>query len=373
MKTALLPVSQAWYFVRFWFVAFACLASLSFASGAKTSVCDELEEEWNAPLRFHCPATAPELPAGHTLKVMTWNVQFMTGGVYNFWDGPEAVPMLQVELQKQVAGKVSQVIRDEKPDVVLLQEVDRDTRVGMDQIQWLMDELGDIYPCYSATAYSRLNQNLTLPERKRPAEQNLVTLSRFQMGTPRRHDLARIPERYVVPMSYQRAMLEVPVKTTMGHHLHVINLHTDASFARNTGISEKQIAQIDSYLEELESKGIEWLAGGDFNALPPGQYELLNADSQSWYEQKSPLETLSRKYPMVPSVADATGSERHKWLTQILFEKHGLDQTLDYIFYSPRVPSINGYVLQEPISKQALSDHTPVVVEFALPSFPNHR
>ena len=367
MKTALVPAAQAWLCAGFWPVSFAFLVSLSFVSGIRASTPDEPENEWNTPIRFHCPATAPELPLGRSLRVMTWNVQFMTGGVYNFWDGPEAVPELQVEQQKKVAGQISQVIREENPDVVLLQEVDRDTCVGMDQIQWLMDELGDLYPCYSATAYSRSNHNLILPERKRPAEQNLVTLSRYQIGTPKRYDLARIPEDVVVPMSYRRAILETPIRVTSGRLIHFLNVHTDASFGTSIGVSEKQISQIENHLGTLDDKGIDWVASGDFNLLPPGQYELLNEESQSWYVPSGPLKTLTEKYLSIPSVADATGPERHKWFTQVLFEKYGLDQTLDYIFHSPRILAGKGEVLRKPVVEQELSDHTPVVAEFAIP------
>ena len=271
MKVFLLPVCKTWLFGVVWlFVSTTAFSEASSINNKKMS----LENAWNTPVRFHCPATADELSPDKPLRVMVWNVRFMTGGVYNFWDGPDAVEELDTNKQKVIAKQVIALIRDVNPDIVLLQEVDWDPRVGMDQVQWLIDELGEQYPCYSATTYSRLNHDFFLPERKRPAEQNLVTLSRYQLENSRRYELARIPEPYIRHLRYQRAILETQLKTKNGQQLLILNTHLDA-FDQGTDTMERQVDQVNELLNRFEAQKKNWIIGGDFNLLPQGQYELL--------------------------------------------------------------------------------------------------
>src|SRR4029078_5418802 len=80
------------------------------------------------PAPVACAQAAPVLQPGQSLKIMTWNVQFMAGKNYVFFsalpDGnaPDDRPTAQdITI---TLGEVARVIRAEHPDLVLLQEVD---------------------------------------------------------------------------------------------------------------------------------------------------------------------------------------------------------------------------------------------------------
>ena len=78
-------------------------------------------------LTVSCSAQATPLVPGQALKVMTWNLQYLAGKRYVFWNdqarGEDERPTL--EDMAFSLDEVARVIRDEQPDVVLLQEAFR--------------------------------------------------------------------------------------------------------------------------------------------------------------------------------------------------------------------------------------------------------
>jgi hypothetical protein len=75
-----------------------------------------------------CEAEPPPLQAGQSLKVLTYNVQYMAGKNYFFFyeGGLDVRPSAQdtVQTSELIAG----IIRQEDPDLILLQEVDDGSR-----------------------------------------------------------------------------------------------------------------------------------------------------------------------------------------------------------------------------------------------------
>lgn len=67
---------------------------------------------------------------------------------------------------------------------------------------------------------------------------------------------------------------------------------------------------------------------------------------------------------MIPSNPDATGINRELWLTHFPNDPQvdGPDRTLDYLFYSPKLQRLDGYVRQE--DTLTISDHLPVMGQF---------
>lgn len=74
-----------------------------------------------------CSGQAAQLQPGQALKVMTWNVQYLAGKRHVFWydlpggDGPDERP--SSEDLALTLDEVVRVLRDEQPDLVLLQEL----------------------------------------------------------------------------------------------------------------------------------------------------------------------------------------------------------------------------------------------------------
>ena len=92
-------------------------------------------------LTVSCSAQATPLVPGQALKVMTWNLQYLAGKRYVFWNdqarGEDERPTL--EDMAFSLDEVARVIRDEQPDVVLLQELDDGAKASdyQDQLKLL--------------------------------------------------------------------------------------------------------------------------------------------------------------------------------------------------------------------------------------------
>ena len=323
-------------------------------------------------LPVSCPASAPVLVPGQALKVMTWNVQYLAGKRYVFWynlsdgSGPDTRP--NREDMAYSLDQVVRVIRDEKPDLVLLQEVDQNAKASayQDQLKLLQERLIDLYPC-SAQAFTWKAD--FVPDRHifGSVGRTLVTLSRFQIEHAERVQLP-VAEANIVSRQFQPkpALLVSYLPLNDGGQLVVINTQLDRPTLNNSNL-RRQMQATAAVVDKFEGYGTPWLIGGDFNLLPIGQFLRLPAELRAGYSPDSELHLLWEKYPMIPSNPEATGIDRELWLTH--FPNYPRveepDRTLDYLFYSPKLKRIEGYVRQE--DTLTISDHLPVVGRFLLP------
>ncbi|WP_026145046.1 endonuclease/exonuclease/phosphatase family protein [Pseudomonas asplenii] len=321
-------------------------------------------------LPVSCTAQAPVLVAGQALKVMTWNVQYLAGKRYVFWyetaDGKDERPTL-ADMAFSL-DEVSRVIRDEQPDLVLLQEVDDNAKASayQDQLKLLQERVADLYPC-STQAFDWKAD--FVPDRHilGSVGRKLAILSRYQVEHAERLQLPLGPANLIARQFQPRpALLLNYLPMSNGDQLAVINTQL-ASFAQN----DTQLRQVQATIElldKLESRGTPWLIGGDFNLLPLGQYLRLPAQLRGGYSADSELHVLWDKYPMIPSNNEASGIDREQWLT--FYPNNpaisGPDRTLDYIFYSAKMRRVQARVRQDDTLK--ISDHLPLVARFLLPA-----
>ena len=129
---------------------------------------------------------------------------------------------------------------------------------------------------------------------------------------------------------------------------------------------QKQIQHVVSRLEDLSAEDIPWLIGGDFNLLPPGQYEALPQALRDNYQAKSEIETLYRQFKAIPRLEDLKGKDRIKWFTHFPNDPRskGPDRTIDYFFHSETMHMERSHVRQ--FDTLAISDHFPMVAEMRL-------
>ena len=323
-------------------------------------------------LALSCPATAPVLVPGQALKVMTWNVQYLAGKRYVFWynlvdgSGPDLRPTR--EDMAFSLDEVSRVIRDEQPDLVLLQELDENAKASdyQDQLALLQERLVDLYPC-STQAFTWKADLVPDWHILGSVGRKLVTLSRYQIEHAERLQLP-VAEANIISRQFQPkpALLVNYLPLNDGGQIIAINTQFDAPSLDNSNLLH-QMQATGVLLDKFESQGTPWLIGGDFNLLPIGQFLRLPAELRAGYSPDSELHLLWEKYPMVPSNPEATGIDRELWLTHFPNNPRveEPDRTLDYLFYSPKLKRIEGYVRQE--DTLTLSDHLPVVGRFLLP------
>ena len=92
---------------------------------------------------------APVLKAGQKLRILSWNVQYLAGKNYLFWyetpagyQGPVAERPSTEDIARTLA-EVARIMTEEKPDIVLLQELDDGSKRTdyMDQLTRLLERL----------------------------------------------------------------------------------------------------------------------------------------------------------------------------------------------------------------------------------------
>lgn len=324
-------------------------------------------------LPVSCTTSAPTLVPGQALKVMTWNVQYLAGKRYVFWNdlaqGDDDAPTL--EDMAFSLDEVARVIRDEQPDVVLLQELDDGAKASdyQDQLKLLQERVADLYPC-STSAFDWKAD--FVPDRHifGSVGRQLATLSRYRIEHAERLQLP-IAEANFISRQFQPkdALLVTRLPLSDGGQLTVFNTHLERASQPDDTL-QTQVTAVARVLDKYESQGLAWLIGGDFNLLPLGQYRRLPAEQRTPYSADSELHLLWDKYPMIPTNNEASGIDRAQWLTHYPNDPglNGPDRTVDYLFYSPKIKRVEARVRQDDTLR--ISDHLPVIARFLLPATP---
>jgi endonuclease/exonuclease/phosphatase family metal-dependent hydrolase len=326
------------------------------------------------PMSVTCPPSAPTLQAGQSLKIMTWNVQFMAGKNYTFWfdvpnsDGPDERP--SPEDITQTLSEVARVIKDEDPDIIMLDEVDNGAaRTDYeDQLARLKELLPDDYPC-STSAYYWKAIYVPHPRIHGKAGLTLVVLSKYKIASADRYQLALAPNSWIrQQFNTKRAMLAAHLPIQQGGEFVDIATHLDA-FAQGSNTMELEVGQVDQLLADLTRVHAPFIIGGDFNLLPPddNSFERLPAAHQGYYNTQSEIKPLYEAYQAIPSLADVTSPDFAKWYTYIPNDPAipFPDSTLDYFFLPKSITVTDHYVRQD--DTQKISDHFPVIAVIQLP------
>ena len=324
-------------------------------------------------LPVSCTASSTPLVPGQALKVMTWNVQYLAGKRYVFWNdlaqGNDEAPTL--EDMAFSLDEVARVIRDEQPDVVLLQELDNGAKASdyQHQLNLLQERVADLYPC-SVSAFDWKADFVPEPHIFGSVGRQLATLSRYRIEHAERLQLPVASSNFI-SRQYQpkNALLATRLPLSDGGQLTVFNTHLEPASQPNDTL-QAQVTAVAKVLDKYESQGLPWLIGGDFNLLPLGQYRRLPAEQRVPYAADSELHLLWDKYPMIPNNNEASGINRAQWLTHYPNDPglNGPDRTVDYLFYSPKIKRVEAMVRQDDTLR--ISDHLPVIARFLLPATP---
>jgi endonuclease/exonuclease/phosphatase family metal-dependent hydrolase len=326
------------------------------------------------PAPITCAGDAPLLAPGQTLKVLSWNVQYMAGKGYVFFydvmggEGPDDRPA-RASIEATLQG-VARVIRDENPDLVLLQEIEHGaSRTDHeDQIARLLAELPADYRCHTSAYYWKADF-VPHPRIMGAVGMKLAILSKYRLSRAVRHQLPEQPNDPVTRLfSFKRAILEagLPIEGSE-RELVVLDTHLDA-FAQGSDTMQRQVDMVSELLDQLSASGQHWLIGGDFNLLPPGApaYERLKEHEKAAYLPETELRALFGHHQVVPGAAEVDGPDAARWFTHFPNDPRvgAPDRTIDYIFFSSDVELGRRQVRQH--DTLTVSDHLPIVVELTL-------
>ncbi len=320
-----------------------------------------------------CPSSAPKLEAGQPLKVLTWNVQTMSGKNYVFWsdlpnnDGPDEKP--SKEDITAAFSEAVRVIKDEDPAIVLIQEIDdgAERTYYEDQLARLSGLLPE-YPC-QASAFDWKSAYVPHPRIHGSVGWKVAILSKYQINSADRIQLSVAKGDFISDQfKIKPAILKAVMPLAGGGEFAAMTLHLDL-YVPGTDTKDVQLAEIEEVVAALDSAGTPWLLGGDFNLLPPDDeaYNRLLPAHQKSYNPQSEIKYLFDRHQAVPSMEELTGPDFASWFTRWPNDPAitAPDRTLDYFFLSDSMKVGAHYVRMEDTLK--ISDHLPVIVEAVLP------
>ncbi|PHS73205.1 MAG: endonuclease [Cycloclasticus sp.] len=319
-----------------------------------------------------CITNAPILSAGQTVKLYNQNVQFMAGKNYVFFydiansSGPDERPST-ADIKQTLHGIV-QLIKQQNPDIILLQEVDDGAKRTdyADQLADLLRLLPKDYVCHASSMYWQASY-LPHPRIMGAVGTKLSVISKYKISTATRTQLSLIPQDPISQLyNFKRALLDVRLPIKGAGEMAILNTHLSA-FSKGTNTLSKQVEQIDAQLQTLNNSKIPWVIGGDFNLLPPSSYSLLAEQQRRYYEATSAIEKLYQQHAAIPPLRATQSEQRDQWFTYFPNDPRVKqpDRTIDYYFYSPQLTLKNAFV--ESKQSIALSDHMPIIAEFTLP------
>ena len=317
------------------------------------------------PVEVYCPAHTKPIPAGKPLRIMSWNIQFLAGSFYPFWEEDRETPLTKAELSTNLE-KIVNVIREVDPDILQLQEVHLTHPITFhqNQLNLLYEKLADRLPCYSHASYWKAR---FIPQKKLMGniDMQLMTMSRYKMDEAIQKLLpATRKKRAYIPFYPRHSLLEVRMPLDRGGSLNAINTHLDSP-GIDRGNMYAQVDAVQNRLEVLTEKKRLWFISGDFNLVPPNFFHKLPENQKSYYSEVSLLIPFFQKFRGIPELSEIQGPNWKNWLTAYDLNRGYLDLIIDYIFRPDYIGSINTKVLHLPLD---ISDHMPVITELTLPS-----
>ena len=208
------------------------------------------------------------LSRGDDFEVITWNIGYGALGdnADFFMDGGEMVATADRE---RVIGNMRGVmaqLRESDPDVIFLQEVDRDSNRSrrLDELSFLTDELKG-YSSSFATNFKVAFLPYPVPPIGK-VDSGIAAFSKYQIESSERVQLP-IPFKWPVRMAnLKRCVLvsRVPIKDSK-MELVLFDLHLEA-YDDGTGKAE-QTKMLAELLKAETEKGNCVIAGGDFNQI----------------------------------------------------------------------------------------------------------
>ncbi len=315
---------------------------------------------------------APLLPMDQSIKIMSWNVQFLAGKGYVFFfdepggKGPHERPSSQD--MAHTLQEVVRIVREVNPDILLLQEVDDGAKRTdhVDQLELLRKNLIDY--TNSASAFYWKSPFVPHPRILGPVGLKLSVLSKWKIHHAKRIELPQVERAPVMRwFDFHRALLDVRILRKNNSELAVLNTHLEA-FGKDGSIKRRELAFLQSYLDSLDKQDVRWVLGADMNLLPPDFYASISASEKVWFKNGIDLGPLyARKGVVLPRLEDLQGVD------SVLFRTHdpnrlqskGLDKTIDFLCLDKHIQLHSFHVRQG--DAVGVSDHMPLIAEISIP------
>lgn len=290
---------------------------------------------------------------------MTYNIQYGTGlsNHQKYIDKKGAVQRLDA---------IANAIRKADPDIVFMQEVDfccsRSHKIN--QAKYLAKKGG--YPFFAIAPHWKKRLFPDLYGRHGPLNHGLCILSRFPLKKNQSQPfplLKSLP--FFISWLYNPHGAQ-KVEALIGEkRLTLVNVHLDPWSAKER---EQQIQKVLRWIQENKEPIV---IAGDFNLEPSETItkQVSHLTDIPWFislekedlEQEKTLESLKKNGFSTVITKQAYINHPSIYYT---FPSHAPEVTLDYVFISQKIQTINAQVFKE---ASKASDHLPILTEIKLP------
>ena len=253
---------------RFFSVVLTVLVILIIAAAAFFGILTAAEYR-PAPSETLIPEGTPSsLSNDRTFTVMTWNIGYgaLDETTDFFMDGGSMVMTADAEQIRQNLDGMLEEIQEVNPDILLLQEVDRDSTRSrhIDEKAFFQTALEGYQSTY-ALNYKAAFVPYPLPPLGK-VDGGLLTFSRYPLASSTRIQLP-VPFSWPLRIANLKRCLDIeriPIENSK-KELVLINLHLEA-YDSGEG-KAAQTAMLRNYLQAEQEKGSYVIAGGDFNQI----------------------------------------------------------------------------------------------------------
>ena len=271
------------------------------------------------------------------LNILNYNIKYGGARLLFFWEcNGERYNMTEEEVTTHLDAIVD-FINWHDPDILLLQEVDRNSlRSGyIDQIQYILDRTE-----LNFGAYASQHQVDFLPsDGFGHLDFGNATLSRWPIPEATRIALPLVSSypAYYQYLYLKRHILSSRVELPWDDNFYVVNTHLEAFSEGNTKLD--QINQFHKVLTELTNDGRDWVGGGDLNSLPGDSLQLNEFpddcpgrfDPDDYSGEEDWLDPLFNDFSSAMTL-ERYDEDNTKWYSYTGNPDDGWTRTLDYLF-----------------------------------------
>lgn len=312
---------------------------------------------------------------------MTWNIRFGAGRIPWFGDACGDRVLLTEEEVLSSLQAIADKINLVKPDILLLQEVDLNSKRSayINQVQWIIDHT---YFNYAVSGFQWKAQFIPSDGLGRLEETNAI-LSRWKISDAHRIELGlRKDQDALTRYFYERCcMVTGKIEIPGMNNLYAVNAHASAFATDDT--KQMHIMRFQNELKRINSDGGWFVAGGDLNTLPPGSDTTdyciedmcpgesfhqpgdnpQHKEGSNYTPEIHWLDTLYTNFKCAVPL-DVFKAGQYKYFTHTTRGTHFWDRTLDYLFTNYQWVG-HSVVTHQDATRE--SDHAPVSALFILP------
>ncbi|MFA6570407.1 MAG: endonuclease/exonuclease/phosphatase family protein [Bacteroidota bacterium] len=297
---------------------FLCFSALLFFS------CEPIVTEFKGIENceyYTANSNSADSPTKSQIKVMTWNIRFGAGRMGWFGESCGNRVILTDEEVLSSLRKIADYINLVQPDILLLQEVDINSKRTsyIDQLRWIMDNTYFKYAVYASVwrvafipsdGLGRMDEGNAILSRWKIGES-------FRLQFPLQGDQDALTKYFYFRNNIMKVRIDMPD----GKQFYAVNTHLSAFSTDDT--KKKQVDILVNELASIDNSGKYFILGGDFNLLPP------NSDSTDYCDEDK-CEGESFHHPGdKPMHKDGSNYLPEITWMQVLYDKYSPDVSLD--------------------------------------------